>query len=75
MSHIYDVLLNSEKEHKEAVYNTLDRMRTQAKAADSSAKSYVHSGSYDDQDAFMAYGSMSSAMKKRHEVESLVQKL
>ena len=75
MSQTYDVLLNSEKEHKEAVYNTLDRMRTQAKAADSSAKSYVHSGSYDDQDAFMAYGSMSSAMKKRHEVESLVQRL
>lgn len=75
MSQSYDGLLTSENEHKESVYTKLDQIRKQARDADSSAKNYVRSGSYEDQDAFMAYNSMSSAMKRRHRVEALVQSL
>lgn len=70
-----DELLRSETKHKERVYSTFDKMRVDAGNSARAREAYVRSGSYEDQDAFMAYGDRAAAWKRRHKVESLVQKL
>ena len=71
----FDALMQSETEHKEAVYKTFDKMKKDANASVRSSEAYIASGSYDDQEAFMVYGSMTDAKRKRHQVEDLLQKV
>ena len=75
MSYSLDELLQSEERHKEAVYSEFDKRRSDANASVRYSEAYVRSGSYEDQDAFMAYGSRADAWQKRHAVESMIQKL
>lgn len=75
MGNSLDELFSSEEQHKEAVYAEFDRQRDEASKSVRDKEEYVRSGSYDDQDAFMAYGSKASAWERRHKIESLIQKI
>ena len=75
MSYSLDKLLRSEERHKEAVYSEFDRRKRDAKESVHHSETYIRSGSYEDQDAFVAYGARADAWQKRHNVESLIQKL
>lgn len=75
MGYSLDELLRSEERHKEAVYSEFDRRKRDANESVRHSEAYVRSGAYEDQDAFMAYGSRAAAWQRRHEVESLIQKL
>ena len=75
MSYSLDELLQSEEKHKEAVYSEFDKRKYEANESVRFSEAYVESGSYEDQAAFMAYGSRTDARKERHEVESMIQRL
>lgn len=72
---LQDILKRSEERYKEEVYRKFDAMRSYARDTVKSKKAYVNSGSYDDQETFMTYGELAGAVKSRHDIEALVQKL
>lgn len=70
-----DPLFREEEKLKDKVYKTFDNMSQEASVSlDSEVKS-INAGGFDDQDAFMLYGQLSSAKQRKHEVESLISKL
>ncbi len=75
MSYSLDELFQSEEQHKEAVYRQFDKLKDDASKRVHDSEAYVKSGSYEDQDAFVAYGARSAAWQNRHQVESLIQRL
>ena len=75
MGYSLDELRQREEQHKEAVYSQFDKLRNEAYEGVRSCEAYVNSGAYEDQDAFMAYDSRRAAWEKRHDVESMIQKL
>ena len=75
MGYSLDQLFSSEEQHKESVYSEFDKQKHEASKSVQEREAYVKSGSYDDQDAFMAYSSKASAWERRHKIESLIQKI
>lgn len=75
MDYSLDELLRSEEKHKEAVYSEFDRRRKDANESVHYNETYVSSGSYEDQDAFMAYSSRATARQNQHQIEYMIQQL
>ena len=72
---IQAALLQSEEQHKEAVYRQFDTMRKAAGVSVDNAQAGVNRGAYEDQEAFMMHSALNGARQHRHETEALVQKL
>ena len=70
-----DKLLMEEEKYKEEVYRTFDDMSSSASSEVSLTKSDIIRGGFDDKETFMIRRQLSSAEKRRHEIEKLVCKL
>ncbi len=68
-------LFHEEEKLKDKVYNTFDSMSQEASLSVNSNEESVSEGKFEDQDAFMVYGQLSSARQRKHEVEQLMSKL
>ena len=68
-------LFREEEKLKDKVYNTFDTMSQKASSNVDSSEKDVKAGRYEDQDAFVIYGQLSSAQQRKHEVERLVGRL
>jgi len=68
-------LFREEEKLKDKVYNTFDTMSQDASSNVVFSEKDVKAGKYEDQDAFIVYGKLSSAQQRKHEVERLVGKL
>ena len=64
-----------EEKYKEEVYRTFDDMSSSASSEVSLTKSDIIRGGFDDKETFMIRRQLSSAEKRRHEIEKLVCKL
>ena len=70
-----DMLFREEEKLKEKVYKTFDSMSEQASASVKDQTNRVKAGSFDDKEGFMMHGQLSSAQRRKHEVETLISKL
>lgn len=70
-----DSLVQSEEAHKERIYQDLEAKYSAAQQAEKSRCTYVESGSYEDQDAFMAYVDLGKARGNVNEFERLYRNL
>lgn len=69
------ILFDKEEKLKECVYQTFDDMTSRASDGLRSKKDIVQKGAYEDQSAFMEYGQLSQARRKKHETEILIKGL
>ncbi len=70
-----DELLKEEERLKEEVYRKFDEMTSSATSSVRARQDDITQSSFDDKEAFMVHGELSSARKHRHEVAKLVGKL
>lgn len=75
MSNLFDSLFKSEERYKEAVYNSLDRKRNEARNNVAQKDAYVQSDSFEEQDSFIAYRDRAEVWQKLHGEESLIQRV
>jgi DNA helicase IV len=64
-----------EEKLKEKVYKTFDDMTKAVSATVKAQKASIEGGNFDDKEAFMVYGELSEAHKRKHEVEKLISQL
>jgi len=64
-----------EEQHKEGIYRSFERRQQKSSEAVQAAEEYYESGQYEDQDAFMAAGPLSSARRSRRKLEMEIKAL
>jgi len=67
-----DQLFREEEKLKDKVYKKFDSMSQEASASVDSGANSVDTGGFDEQNAFIVYGQLSSARQRKHDVERLI---
>ena len=64
-----------EEQHKESIYRSFERRQRKSSEVVQAAEEYYESGQFEDQDAFMAAGPLSSARRSRRKLEMEIKAL
>lgn len=70
-----DKLHIEEEKLKERVYKVFDDMSSEASSGVRIQQATIAKSAFDDKEAFMVYGKLSEAQKRKHEVEKLISQL